>query len=141
MAVTPEADFYRKLGPGKNEQRISSFKPTRLTGDLAAATVIAASGSANEVVPCHGLSRVRVRYKLTGTALNELVTIAPALAGATQAVATAAVAGVETDNAAVSGTETSQEIDLYGEEYLVITIAEQGGANAITVDYVEVQGL
>ena len=137
MADTPEKDFYRGLAPGRNEHRVVDYSPTRLTGDLAANETIAGTASASEKIPVHGLSKIRVTYKITQTAIAETVTIIPYLADGT----TVGVVGGATDSAAVSGIETKQDLDLYGAEYVEIKVTNDHASNVLTVNYVEVQGL
>lgn len=136
MANTAEADFFsQNAGRGRLEHRLISRIPKQLTGDLAASTTIAASGNADEKIPVYGMSRVRVRYKLTGTGLDETVTITPYLAdGSTLATTNAA-----SDSGATSATERSQTFEPWGEHFVSIKVLNNNGSNAITVNYIEVQ--
>lgn len=109
--------------------------PVRLRSGLASGTTIAASGSAEEEVVVAGLGQIRVRYKLAGTGLDETVELIPILASGGEATT-----GTASDSAASSGTERALTLELVGEELLKVKITNNNGAEAITVNYVEVAG-
>ena len=136
MADTAEADFYsQSAGRGRLEHRLISRKPHRLTGDLAASTSIAASGNATEKIPVYGMTRVRIRYKLTGTGIDETVSITPYLADGT----TLATTDAASDSGATSATERAQTFEPWGEHYVEIKVLNNSGSNALVVNYIEVQ--
>jgi len=134
MADTKRADFLEHRGFENNQTEIVDRIPTRLNEDLAATTVIAASGTATEKVRVKGASKIRVRAKLTGTTPNGTLSILPLLADE----ATEAATGTGTGAISASGTEIMVDLDLKGEKEVNITVSEDGGANALTVSYIDV---
>jgi len=136
MANTKLAKFLEGVSHVQNAQEIFDRTPTRLEGDLEVGATIAASGSANEKVRIKNASRVRVTAKISGDGTGVL-TLTRYLSDGTTVAATNIA-----ETAAISaGTEVSDDFDNYGSEFLEIKLAESGGADSITVVYVEVEML
>lgn len=132
MADTSEVSFQGSRDANAVESLALRRIPTRLTGDLAVGTVIALSAEADEIVKCHGASRMRVVFKVSGTGIPRLRLIPLLADGAAEAVTSIQTA---TPGAATEGVAS---FDLYGETAMKVEVAETGGGASITIVYVDV---
>lgn len=115
--------------------------PFRLTGTLAAATVVATNTSPQERVYTLGFASVTFRYKAASITGTCTANIHPMLsdAGSDDTAGTRAVTGLPT---AVTGAPTTEQIITYtlkGEQYVEIELAlSSGGSDTMTLSYVDV---
>ena len=133
MADTTASSFVDAERPFGNQEEILGRKPTRLAGSLAPASV-AALTTVQEKVRVKGASRIRVRAKLTGTALDADLNIKPLLADETTEAAT----GTGQEATPVTATEFMVDLELKGEKYVNIEVVNAHAANALTINYVDV---
>lgn len=115
--------------------------PKRLTGALAAGTVIAASAVAKQRVYVTGMSTVTFRYKAASKTGTITANIHPMLANAMpdESVGSRAVTGLPS---AVVADPTTEQIISYttkGEQYVEFELGvSAGGSDTVTLAYVDV---
>jgi len=134
MASTPEAAFYENQSSIKLVNYPADRIATRLIGDLEAGTVIAKSASAGEIIRVKRATLIRVRVKFTGTGTGKTSMIPMLADGVTEATT-----GIETSPGTdAAGSEILVDFVCKGETYVTIQQEEDGGAQPITIAYVEI---
>lgn len=134
MADTSASEFLEHRSEPDNRAQVLDRQPTRLTGDLAAGTTVGTSSTAKEKVRVKGAQRIRVRGKLTGTALDADVNIKPLLADD----ATQATTGTDSEGSPVDDTEFMIDLELKGEKLLEIEVVNANGSNTLDISYIDV---
>ena len=134
MASTPEGNFYEQVPAALNILNKSDRITTRLTGDLAATTSIAASATATERIKVKGALRVRVLIQTSGDG-TFVASLTPVLSDDTS-LSTKNI--VTTEATQPTGTEISLSFDCYGETFLMLTVTEDGAANPVVITFVDV---
>jgi len=133
MADTAELDFYEQRAPGRNEQQTVDRQPTRLDGDCAAGVVVGTSATVDEKVRIKGSTRVRVRIKGTGTAVDVVLRIKGCLSDGT-----AAGTDIVSQAVGASATEYSLDYTPWGDKDIFVLVINQNSSNTYTISYVEV---
>lgn len=115
--------------------------PFRLTGSLAAATVVATNTSPEERVYTTGFASVSFRYKAASITGTCTANIHPMLSDAKDdgSAGTRAVTGLPTAVTAAPTTEQIITYTLKGEAFVEIELAlSSGGSDTMTLSYVDV---